>query len=83
MLHPKSAILIVPYNEFKSEPQYYQAVEEIFRFNIPVNDILGVEILKGDAHLSNVISRNWLSITLIWLFLQIFIEFTSRCILKY
>jgi hypothetical protein len=83
MLHPKSAILIVPYNNNYKDLKTYQAVQKIFWLNIPMDDILGMEILQCNAHLSDVIGCNRFSITLIWLFLQIFVEFTSRCILKY
>jgi hypothetical protein len=80
MLHPKSAIFIVPY--ILSLYYNYQAIKQVFWLNISVNNVFRMKILQGMTQLSDVIRSSIFSVPLIRLFLEILIELTTRSIFK-
>lgn len=76
MLHPKSAIFMVPYTIFLLMKHTYQTVEKVLRFDVSMDDILGVQVLEGLAHLPNVVRSDLLCIPGVWLLFQVLIELT-------
>ena len=59
-----------------------QAIEKVLGLDVPMDDVLRVDVLERFAHLKDVVSCPLLVVAASWLALEVFVQFALRTVLQ-